>query len=182
MYFNSPAEKIFDVTLGKEAVVKHLDIYEKVGKATSYTEYIEFELRNNKIYVHGKFADSAYEDDTGILHIIFKKGERDNPKINAIAIVKGTLADTDFEMFKTQLEEFERLKLEKERKQREFQKVSKSADFEDFEDDFVDTGSRFESGSAFFNFSTIGLLLVGLVIAYLFLTKPSLDNLNVDIE
>jgi hypothetical protein len=40
------------VSLGKETIVKHLDIYSKVGKATAYDEYIEFELKNNKIYVN----------------------------------------------------------------------------------------------------------------------------------
>ena len=52
VYFNSPSEKIFDVSLGKETVVKHLDIFSKVGKATAYDEYVEFEFKNNKIYVN----------------------------------------------------------------------------------------------------------------------------------
>lgn len=43
------------------------------------------------------------------------KGEKDNPKINAILLVKGGLDDTDYESFKGQLEELERQTLEKER-------------------------------------------------------------------
>lgn len=45
----------------------------------------------------------------------FFKGEKDNPKINAILLVKGSLDDTDYESFKGQLEELERQTLEKER-------------------------------------------------------------------
>jgi hypothetical protein len=52
VYFNSPAEKVFDVLLGKETVLRHVDIYSKVGKATALDEFVEFELRNNKIYFH----------------------------------------------------------------------------------------------------------------------------------
>jgi hypothetical protein len=52
VYFNSPSEKIFDVSLGKEIVVRQLDIYSKVGKAFAYDEYIEFDFKNNKIFVN----------------------------------------------------------------------------------------------------------------------------------
>ncbi len=45
----------------------------------------------------------------------FNKGEKDNPKINAILLVKGSLDDTDYEEFKTQLDELERQTMEKER-------------------------------------------------------------------
>jgi hypothetical protein len=43
------------------------------------------------------------------------KGEKDNPKINAILLIKGGLEDTDYEAFKLQLEELERQTMEKER-------------------------------------------------------------------
>jgi hypothetical protein len=51
VYFNSANEKVFDVTLGGETILKGVDIYSKVGKATAYDEYVEFELKNNKIYL-----------------------------------------------------------------------------------------------------------------------------------
>lgn len=54
VYFNSPSEKIFDVAIGKENVVRHLDVYSKVGKATAYDEFVEFELRNHKVYINVK--------------------------------------------------------------------------------------------------------------------------------
>ena len=55
VYFNSPGEKVFDTSLGKETIVRHLDVYSKVGKATAYDEYIEFELKNNKIFMNVHF-------------------------------------------------------------------------------------------------------------------------------
>jgi len=50
VYFNSAGEKIFDINLGDKNVVKDLDIFSKVGKATAYDEYIEFELKDGKVY------------------------------------------------------------------------------------------------------------------------------------
>lgn len=54
VYFNSPGEKIFDIALGNLKVVSQLDIYSKVGKATAFDEYIEFEFKNGKVYVDVK--------------------------------------------------------------------------------------------------------------------------------
>ncbi len=63
----------------------------------------------------GKVAEEAYNEETEELMVKFIKGEKDNPKINAILLVKGSLDDTDYESFKAQLEELERQTLEKER-------------------------------------------------------------------
>ena len=173
VYFNSPNEKIFNVALGKQNIVNHLDVFSKVGKAIAYDEFIEFELKNNKVYINvvlqkiifvffqGRVAEGAYNEETGILTINFIKGERDNPKINSILLVKGTLADTDYENFKNQFEELERLKQEKERKQREFKKKSNDYDYEDFEDDYIDSGVTGEKGSTFF--SPTGIILLSLI-------------------
>jgi hypothetical protein len=51
VYFNSASEKVFNVALGGETILKGVDIYSKVGKASAYDEYVEFELKNNKIYL-----------------------------------------------------------------------------------------------------------------------------------
>jgi hypothetical protein len=81
-------------------------------------------------------------------------------------LVKGTLADTDYESFKNQFEELERLKQEKERKQREFKKKSNDYDYEDFEDDFVDTAVTGQKGSSFF--SPTGFILLSLTGFFLY--------------
>jgi hypothetical protein len=126
-------------------------------------------------------VEGAYDEETGAVQLIFKKGERDNPKINAIVLVKGTLADTDYEQYKGQFEELERQKLEKERKQREFQKKSNDYDYEDFEDDFVDTGSSIKTSTSFFSPSTILLIGVSGFLFYNFFIKTRKDE-NFDLK
>lgn len=115
VYFNSPAEKIFDIAIGNENILKSIDVYSKVGKATAYDEYIELDFRNNKVYVQNKPIEGAYNEDSNTIAVSFKKGERDNPKINAILLVKGSLTDTDYEFYKGQFEELERQRMSKER-------------------------------------------------------------------
>ncbi len=87
-------------------------------------------------------------------------------------IVRGTLADTDYEQFKVQYEELERQKLEKERKQREFKKKSNDYDYEDFEDDFVDSENSLERSSRLFSPSGIVLLALAGFIFYSLILKP----------
>jgi len=92
VYFQKAGEKVFDIGLGKLRVIQNLDVFEKVGKAAAHDEFIEFDLlENNKIMVKDKEAEGAYDKKNKLLRIKFIKGQADNPKINAIAIVKGDL-------------------------------------------------------------------------------------------
>ena len=99
--------------IGTSYVLHNVDIYGKVGKGTAYDEYLELDLRNNKVYYQDKPLEGAL--DSNALKVTFKKGERDNPKINSILLVKGTLRDTDYEYYKGQLDELERQRSSKER-------------------------------------------------------------------
>ena len=110
----------------------------------------------------------------------FKKGERDNPKINAILIVKGGLSDTDYDTYKSQFDEFERQQMEKERKQREFKKITPDVDFEDFEDDYVDITAQREKGWFFLKPSFIILVCIGAAALYFILAKSKTDELKED--
>jgi len=92
VYFQKAGEKVFDVALGKLRVIQNLDIFERVGKAAAHDEFIEFDLLDNqKVMVKDKEAEAAYDKKNKLLRIKFVKGPADNPKINAIAIVKGNL-------------------------------------------------------------------------------------------
>lgn len=51
VYFNSLNDKVFDVMLGDTTVIRKLDVFGKVGKATAYDEFIEFEVKENKVYI-----------------------------------------------------------------------------------------------------------------------------------
>jgi hypothetical protein len=52
VYFNEPGDKVFDIAIGKKVVVKDLDIYGKVGKAAAHDEYIQAELRDDKVFIN----------------------------------------------------------------------------------------------------------------------------------
>ncbi|KFM75936.1 Malectin, partial [Stegodyphus mimosarum] len=89
VYFASPGMKVFDVTLnGVHTVVSDLDIFAKVGKGVAHDEHIPFTVKGNKLIVN----EEESEHD-GKIRVEFIKGYRDNPKINAIYVVRGTLAD-----------------------------------------------------------------------------------------
>ena len=92
VYFSQAGEKVFDVALGSKVLVNNLDIFEQVGKAKAHDEFIEFELRNDDIiYVKGQPIKDAYDSDYKTLTITFKKGLKDNPKVNAIVVFKGDI-------------------------------------------------------------------------------------------
>ncbi|KAG8183605.1 hypothetical protein JTE90_025156 [Oedothorax gibbosus] len=89
VYFQSPGMKVFDVTLNAvHSVVSDLDIFAKVGKGVAHDEYVPFTVQGNKLIVN----DEESEHD-GKIRVEFIKGYRDNPKVNAIFVVRGTLAD-----------------------------------------------------------------------------------------
>lgn len=177
VYFNSPGEKIFDILMGKETIFKQVDIYTKVGKATALDEYIEFQFKNNNVYINGKLITGGYDQENKVIKLVLKKGEKDNPKINGIVLIKGSIEDTDYSNYKNLLEELEREKFEKEKKQREFQKVSKSIDYEDFEDDYVDDGKSYIQSNQLFSKEAIILaVLIGVASYFLFFKK----NKNTD--
>ena len=114
VYFTNKGDKIFNVALGRETVIKNLDIYSKVGKAYGLDEYIEFEIRNKQVYYKNKNCNKALMGDK--LQINFVKGSADNPKINAILLVKGSLKDTDY---------IEKMKKEEENKKKRMKQMKK---------------------------------------------------------
>ena len=102
------------------------------------------------------------------LVINFMKGKRDNPKINAILLIKGTLKDTDYDEYQREQELKEKQKKEFDKKNREFQRMSKSIDFEDFEDDFTDDGKKYRVSNGFFSGKSIFVTLIAIGFVYFF--------------
>ena len=114
VYFTNKGDKIFNVALGRETVIKNLDIYNKVGKAYALDEYVEFEIRNKQVYYKNKNCAKALDGDK--LQLNFVKGSADNPKINAILLIKGSLKDTDY---------YEKMKKEEENKKKRIKQMKK---------------------------------------------------------
>jgi len=90
VYFNAPNMKVFDVVLnGDLTVSSDLDIFEKVGRGVAHDEYIEFSIEGNTILYQGEESEIS----AGKIRVEFIKSYRDNPKINSIVLIKGSLED-----------------------------------------------------------------------------------------
>ncbi|EDO47413.1 predicted protein [Nematostella vectensis] len=88
VYFQAPRLKVFDVSINSHPVIQGLDIYEKVGRGIAHDEYVPFTIRDNQLIHNGNTMPF-----TGTVYVEFIKGVYDNPKINAMLIMKGTLED-----------------------------------------------------------------------------------------
>jgi hypothetical protein len=170
VYFSNSGEKIFDINFGDQTVVKNLDIFKNSGKNFAYDEYIEFEIKNNNLYYNNKLISSGFNKEKKTLNVKFIKTLKDNPKVNGILLVKGTIDDTDYDDYKNKLESIEKNK--SGRMQRGFARLSKTIDFEDFEDDFVDDGKKYRSSNGIFSFgSLMAISILGGASYYFLLSK-----------
>ncbi|CAH3016901.1 unnamed protein product [Porites evermanni] len=88
VYFQAPRLKVFDVAVNQHTVIKGLDIYERVGRGVGHDEYIPFRVNNNQLLIDGETVPFG-----GSVYVEFLKGYYDNPKINAVLVMKGTLED-----------------------------------------------------------------------------------------
>ena len=71
----------------EHTVLEELDIFANVGRATAHDEYIPFQIKNGRLVV--KTRSSSY---AGKLKVTFQRlDHRDNPKINALIIWKGSV-------------------------------------------------------------------------------------------
>jgi Malectin domain len=88
VYFNAANMKVFDIVLnGDHTVVSDLDIFQQVGRGTAHDELIEFSISRNRLY----YKEEESEIRGGKIRVEFIKGYRDNPKINAIVLIKGSI-------------------------------------------------------------------------------------------
>ena len=102
VYFGMEGDKVFDVRIGDVDVINALDIFAKVGKAAAYDEHVELDVKEGEVWVAGQKVRGGMAGEK--LVVEFVKGSQDNPKVNAILLVRGTKADTDFYEQKTKLE------------------------------------------------------------------------------
>lgn len=135
VYFTNSGAKIFNVKIGDMIVVKNLDIFAKVGKAAAYDEFIELSYSDGKLKVRDTEVLGAISN--GQIVVTFEKGQQDNPKINAIVLLKGTLDDTHNYEQTERLNQIEREKrAQKEpippKKEQRKVEVVDEADFENF--------------------------------------------------
>ncbi|XP_017780478.1 PREDICTED: malectin-A [Nicrophorus vespilloides] len=86
VYFSAPDQKVFDVVLnGDHTIVTDLDIYERVGRGIAHDEYVPFVISKGKLIFNGEESEIR----GGKIRVEFIKGYKDNPKINAMYVMKG---------------------------------------------------------------------------------------------
>lgn len=79
---------MFDVLLNDvHPIITDLDIFREVGHATAHDEYIQFTISRGKLFIKN---GGVSEVRNGRVRVSFIKGQHDNPKINAIVLVKGS--------------------------------------------------------------------------------------------
>jgi len=157
VYFGSEGEKVFDVRIGDVEIISDLDIFAKVGKGAAYDEYVEFTVTQGQLYIDNQLVRKGLT--AGKLTIEFAKGDYDNPKVNAIAVVKGTKADTEFLEQKAKLESIARQK-----EKLVEQHSEPSDDAEDYETvEGVAEPRKEEASLLELVFSTPGVILVGIL-------------------
>ena len=162
VYFNNKGEKIFNVALGKDNIIKNLDIY---AKAEAYDEYIEFEIRNKNVLYKNKSCHKALDGDKLVVN--FLKGSADNPKINAILLVKGTLKDTDYAEKKKKDEENRKKKM-KQLKREELINLRHDADELYDEEQLNDENFTIKKDTGFFSIfsSPLGIYIGGSLVLF----------------
>ncbi|TGZ74478.1 hypothetical protein CRM22_000907 [Opisthorchis felineus] len=90
VWFAEPNQKVFDVQLNKEiTLLQDLDIFSEVGFATGLVYDFPFRIADGVLHV-GESSTSISRDS---ITLNFLRTGRDNPKINMIRIIRGTLED-----------------------------------------------------------------------------------------
>lgn len=86
VFFEAPNKKVFDVLLNDHLIVSELDLFQLVGHRTAHEEHIPFTVSRRTLFIR----DQVSEIRGGRLKLTFAKGPLDNPKINAILLLKGS--------------------------------------------------------------------------------------------
>ncbi|CAG9323754.1 unnamed protein product [Blepharisma stoltei] len=163
VYFSYPSAKIFNVKIGDTYVVKQLDIFSKVGKAAAYDEFIVINYEGGKIKINGNVVENAVSHDE--LIITFEKGQKDNPKVNAIVLLKGGLEDTHQYEQSEFLAQIQRERLAQKQAQEKVKEVKREEiDDSDFESLEQEVHAVEEPDSLFSVLtSTPALVIVGII-------------------
>lgn len=94
VFSDGEQKKMFHIKIGSIIVTELLDIYSLVGKFSAYDEFIEFKYESDKVFIKDVEAVGAVQEEE--LKIELKKTNFDNPKINGIILLKGSIKDTSY--------------------------------------------------------------------------------------
>uniref|UniRef100_UPI00358E435F malectin isoform X2 n=1 Tax=Myxine glutinosa TaxID=7769 RepID=UPI00358E435F len=93
VYFSHPQQKVFDVRVNGHTVLKDLDIYQEVGRATALDVVVPLSVSRGRLSL--SVGASSFH---GSLSIEFVKGHHDNPKVCAIAVIRGIVDEPPLNM------------------------------------------------------------------------------------
>ena len=97
-YFWEAGQKVFDVAVGDTTVISKLDPFARAGsKLLPYDAFIEIKTKRGEVFVKAEKIKNPIKKDN--LIVTFVLGKADNPKVNAIALVKGGVENTHKESF-----------------------------------------------------------------------------------
>ena len=143
-YFAEPHMKVFNVQIGDHTVIRDLDIWGKCGaKLLPHDEFISLRTQRGELFVNGQKVKDAINSQ-GSLHIRFQKGKADNPKVNAILLVKGNVENTHVHSFNAYKQTL--INIQKEREEARL----KAEAF--FQEDAYDYDERIDGQGIFNNF------------------------------
>ena len=93
-------------------IASDLDVFERVGRGVAHDEYIEFDVKDGKILYEGEESEiSAGKIRVEFIKVVFLRqivfkhsmtifflfqSYRDNPKVNAIIVIKGAINGKNF--------------------------------------------------------------------------------------
>ena len=161
VYFSEPYMKVFNVAVGDVTIIRDLDIWGKCGaKLLPHDEFISLKTQRGELFVNGQKAKDGISSD-GSLYIRFQKGKADNPKVNAILLVRGGADNThvnNFNAYKQTLIDIQ--------KEKEAERLKAEAFFQE---DAYDYDERIDGQGIFNNFlatpyaleATISLFMIG---------------------
>ena len=102
-------------------IASDLDVFERVGRGVAHDEYIEFDVKDGKILYEGEESEiSAGKIRVEFIKVVFLcqiilmhswrrffffQSYRDNPKVNAIIVIKGAINGKNFGLQKYILSE-----------------------------------------------------------------------------
>jgi hypothetical protein len=148
------------VRVGEKLVLKQIDPFLLAGaRLLPFDAFIELKTRRGDLFINSEKFTSAVKDNN--LVITFEKGPVDNPKVNAIALVKGGITNTHKESYDKYRQTMQQILREaQEEKQKEEQLFN--TDLYDFNEAIDGQGfwNRLLSTSYLFDSLTILFLIV----------------------
>ena len=125
IYFDKVDDKVFDIKIGDHNVARDLDPFARAyGKYMPYDMFVEMTIKGGKLYIENREVARGIKTGSGekFIQVDFLKGKKDNPKVNAILLVKGSASNTHKENFTN----YQRLllKLQEEREKKRLQEES----------------------------------------------------------